>query len=173
MAIKVAATLTATDNTGAKVKTNISNVNPEATNTTVKNFAQMLNSLTTNSYVQTAKTISLICDTDQDITPTPSPTPTPSEKLTPTLTLENASATMAEIFAAMQTDEGLYENPITYNGDGVLSVATSYADIVSTVDQDFLYVSFIGEGTTGTVTLYASEGTEYAAASVTFTITAS
>ena len=56
MAIKVSATITATDNTDKKLTTNITNINPEATNANIKTFAQMLNQLTTNSYVVTTKT---------------------------------------------------------------------------------------------------------------------
>lgn len=146
----------------------ITSVSPTATPAQIKAFAQAANALTNNEYNETVRIEKLVCDD----APEPTPEPTPSTKPTPTLTLESSSATKAEIFAAMEGSEGLYENSITYDGDGVLSVATSYADIVATVDQDFLYVAFIGEGDTGTVTLYASEGAEYAATSVTFTITA-
>lgn len=147
-----------------KTARSITNIAPTATNTQIKTFAQAANALTNRTYVETVKIEKVVCDTEPD--------PTPSTKPTPTLTLESSSATKAEITAAMAGSEGLYENSITYNGDGVLSVATSSSDIVATVDEDFLYVAFIGEGTTGTVTLYASEGTQYAATSVTFTITA-
>ena len=53
--VKVSATITATDTTGKKFSTNISDINPEATNQIIKTFAQMLNSLTTNTYVETTK----------------------------------------------------------------------------------------------------------------------
>ena len=54
--VKVSATITATDYTdGKKISTNISDINPEATNQNIKTFAQMLNSLTTNTYVETTK----------------------------------------------------------------------------------------------------------------------
>lgn len=53
--VKVSATITATDTTGKKLSTNISDINPEATNQNIKTFAQMLNSLTTNNYVETTK----------------------------------------------------------------------------------------------------------------------
>ena len=49
-------TITATDTTGKKITTNVSDINPEATNQNIKSFAQQLNALTTNTYVQTSKT---------------------------------------------------------------------------------------------------------------------
>lgn len=55
MATKVSITITATDTNSSKISTNISDVNPEATNQELKTFAQMLNGLTTNSYVETTK----------------------------------------------------------------------------------------------------------------------
>ena len=159
--------LASTDTTGKKLQKTLTNINPSATSTQLKTFAQGLNGLTTNTYIETNRIDRITCDTDTGSTST-----TPPAKTTPTLTLQTSTATTAQIFSAMEGDEGLFEIEYTYDGDGTLSVATSYADIVATVDQDFLYVAFIGEGSTGTVTLYASEGTEYAAASVTFTITA-
>ena len=158
---EVSAILYSTKNDKKQAKS-ITNISPTATPAQIKAFTQAANALTTRSYVETVRVEKLVCDTE----------PEPSTKPTPTLTLESSSATKAEISAAMAGSEGLYENSITYDGDGVLSVATSDADIVATVDQDFLYVAFIGEGATGTVTLYASEGAQYAATSVTFTITA-
>lgn len=151
---------------GKKTARSITNISPTATNLQIKTFAQAANALTTRAYNETVRIDKIVCDTDPD------PSPTPTVKPSPTLTLETTTATKADIVSAMATDEGLYESAITYNGDGILSVATSYADIVATVDEDFLYIAFIGEGATGTVTLYASEGETYAAASVTFTITA-
>lgn len=56
MATKVTMTITATDTTGKKITTNVSDINPEATNQNIKSFAQQLNALTTNTYVQTSKT---------------------------------------------------------------------------------------------------------------------
>lgn len=53
--IKVSATIKATDTTNKNVTTNISDINPEATNQEIKGFAQMLNALTTNVYVETTK----------------------------------------------------------------------------------------------------------------------
>ena len=55
MATKVSITITATDTNSSKISTNISDINPEATNQELKTFAQMLNGLTTNSYVETTK----------------------------------------------------------------------------------------------------------------------
>lgn len=55
MATKVSITITATDTNSSKISTNISDINPEATNQEIKTFAQMLNGLTTNSYVETTK----------------------------------------------------------------------------------------------------------------------
>lgn len=55
MATKVSITITATDTNSSKISTNVSDINPEATNQELKTFAQMLNGLTTNSYVETTK----------------------------------------------------------------------------------------------------------------------
>lgn len=166
MASKVSAIVYSTKQGGIdKAGKTIADISATATPAQIVAFAQAFNALSTNSYVETYRIERLNCDT------APEPTPTPSKPV-PTLTLNTTSATMAEISSAMAGSEGLYEVEYTYNGDGVLSVATSYADIVATVDQDFLYIAFVGEGATGTVTLYASEGTQYAATSATFTITA-
>ena len=164
MAAKVSAIVYSTKQgvPDSKFGKTISDISATATPAQIKAFAQSLNSLSTNSYVETYRIERLNCDTAE---------PTPSKPV-PTLTLASATATISDITSAMASAEGLYENAITYNGDGVLSVATSYADIVASVDEDFLYVAFIGEGTSGTVTLYASEGVTYSATSVTFTINA-
>lgn len=147
--------LAVTDTTGKKLQKTLTNINPRATSTQLKTFTQVFNGLTTNTYIETNRIDKITCDTDV-------------EKTTPTLTLENASATKAAVAAA----EGAYENEITYNGDGTLTVLTSGAGIVATIENATLYVAFVGEGTTGTVTVYASEGATYAAANVTFTISA-
>lgn len=153
--MKTSVILTATDLSGKKLQKTLTNINSNATAAQLKTLAQGLNGLTTNTYVETGRVDKIVCDLE-------------TGKTTPTLTLATASATKAAVAAA----EGAYENEITYNGDGVLTVLTSGAGIVATIEDDTLYVTFVGEGATGTVTVYASEGSEYAAANVTFTISA-
>ena len=144
-----------------KTAKSITNVSPTATPIQIKAFAQAANALTNRTYVETVRVEKLVCDTE----------PEPSGKLIPTLTLDPITATMSDISDSMGRSEG-YEVQYEYNGDGILSVATSHADIVASFDANFMYVAFIGSGSTGTVTLYASEGVQYAATSATFTITA-
>ena len=153
--MKTSVILTSTDLSGKKLQKTLTNINTNATAAQLKTLAQGLNSLTTNTYVETGRVDKIVCDLE-------------TGKTTPTLTLATASAAKATVAAA----EGAYANEITYNGDGVLTVLTSGANIVATIEGDTLYVAFIGEGATGTVTVYASEGATYAAANVTFTISA-
>lgn len=56
MATKVSIQIASTDTADKKITTNITDVNPEATNATLKQFAQQLNALTTNSYTGLTKT---------------------------------------------------------------------------------------------------------------------
>ena len=55
MAKTVTLSINTTDTSAKKQTTNVSNVNPQATNANLLQFAQMLVALTTDTYVSTSK----------------------------------------------------------------------------------------------------------------------
>lgn len=63
---KISIVLHSTDQSGKKLSTSITSVNPEATDMQLLNLATMLNqSLTSNTYVQTNKISNYILDVQQ------------------------------------------------------------------------------------------------------------
>lgn len=76
--------------TGAKINTTIPYVNESASSATLKQFGQMLNSLTTNNYLQTDRVQTINVDTEE--------VPTGNTKPTPTITLTPSSLTRLQIF---------------------------------------------------------------------------
>lgn len=92
--------------TGAKMTTTLTYVNPDANSATLKNFAQKLNNLTTNNYVEADRVQSINVDTeDVPIIPTP--------KESPNLTIGNWG----------QSQSG-FEAQVSYEGDGYVTLAT-------------------------------------------------
>ena len=154
----------ATDVTGKQVSTTINYANPNAANITLKTMGQMMNALTTNEYIQTNRT---------DITVLDTAPPTPADKQTPTLAIDGGNTISAG-------GENNVSKAITYNGDGVL-----YASAASTQNSVMFGIKNTASGSTlllctkpadltggsATGTLYASEGTNYKAASIEFTFT--
>lgn len=103
---KYSAQLKATSNQNKSITTTISNVNPEAEPIKVKEFAQRLNQLTTNTYTQTDYIVTTNLDTE-----TP-PIPPEDTRQTPTITL-----TATPSAAAINSNDGqqFFAN---YTGDG-------------------------------------------------------
>lgn len=63
---KISIVLHSTDQSGKKLSTSITSINPEATDMQLLNLATMLNqSLTSNTYVQTNKISNYILDVQQ------------------------------------------------------------------------------------------------------------
>ena len=155
----------ATDVTGAKVTeqlgyTDTDVFNDATANTALRNFVQGITGLTTNTYVSATVTYEVDLDTNNP----------PAAKTTPTLAIDGGNTIPAD---GRETAKDL-----TYNGDGELYVSSSnlsnvYFGIVTNTGTKKLVCTkdqaLIGGSTTGT--LYASEGTNYKAASVNFTFT--
>lgn len=107
---KYSAQLKAKSAAGKSITTTISNVNPETNASYIKQFAQKLNGLTTNTYEESNYIITSNLDTeDPPITPT-------DKRPTPTITFSNVP-TLA------QAKNGTYMG-ITYTGDGQLYAYT-------------------------------------------------
>lgn len=142
--------------TGAKQTTTISYVNPNASGTALKNFAQQLNSLTDNTYASSDRIETLNLDTEEpstdkltrsitfnnlikgqstDITITTDD----GETLTPTFVYyENSTASVWSVTKVMGTP-GLYRGNIP-------STATSLA--VGTAETADYYAQFVQVETT-------------------------
>lgn len=132
-----------------KLTTTITYVNPSQsiTNNQLKNFAQSLISLTTNSYIDAE----LVNKTDIDESREPT-------KIEPTLTIGSWSAITYQDKSGVQAD-------ITYNGDGNLFANTT--KLVTFYGSNPIKL-FVGTTDSFTGTLYATEGDTYAAKSVNF-----
>lgn len=169
----------ATDVTGKQVSTTINYANPNAANITLKTMGQMMNALTTNSYIQTNRTDITVLDTAP---PTPADKQTPTFTYSPKLTFSKAAAGTS----SSPTDDGYKTaqtwfiiQTITYNGDGVLYISPStptYSGQV-TNNGDGTYTVNYAIGTNDTLpitfTIGATEGSSYkAVAPVTVTFTA-
>lgn len=143
--------------TGKSITTTLTYVNPEANSATLKEFAQKLNNLTTNTYVETNRVQSINVDTeqvpitkkDQQIT-----IHTPWERTTVTggNTYETASVTGAVGTVAVQAKRTDNSTPITalYTG------ATGYLEIPANTIGLTYY-----NGVPVEVTLIASGNNEY------------
>lgn len=93
--------------TGKSVTTTVTNLNPEAGKPVIKEFAQKLNQLTTNAYVETNYVESTNLDTDVDT------------RTIPTLSISNVPS-----LADINNNSGYAKSvlTITYNGDGTTYV---------------------------------------------------
>lgn len=78
--------------TGAKMTTTLTYVNPEANSATLKQFAQKLNRLTTNNYVEADRVQSINVDTEQVINLKPG---TLALKTNPTITQSGTNYSIA------------------------------------------------------------------------------
>lgn len=164
---KYSAQLVANSSENKKVTTTLSNVNPEAAPVKIKQFAQMLNALTTNTYNETNYIVTTNLDTE---------TPPIDTRQTPTLAIPNPP-TLAQVQTG-QTD-AIQNLLITYDGDGavylkrisgcaLMNFTVFYNNVTNEV-----YLSFNGgqaATTGGTYVLGATGGTNYKPIEVEYTL---
>ena len=160
--------ITSTDTGGNKNQTVLTNINPEASNGTLKNFAEQFNALTNNTYVGTIKV------DREDITTSASKN---------ILEIENfVSFTMAEIKEAVTENGAFYTSaecegvPTSWHGSGkytMFFVKSPYPWLSATayfnVDALTLAIKINGEAgeeTTGEFVIYLPETDETAAVTI-------
>lgn len=102
---KYSAQLVAQSSENKKVTTTLSNVNPETAPAKIKQFAQTLNALTTNTYSESNYIVTTNLDTE---------VPPVDTRPTPTLSLPNPP-TLAQV----QTS-GVQNLQVSYDGDGAI-----------------------------------------------------
>lgn len=124
---------------GKKKQKSITNINPNATNAELSEVGQMINALTTNTYVETVR-----IDKQNVLEPSPSG----GDKTEPIFIVEDGSY-------EYNGDGKVYG--FAYSANGTLSIAIDREEKVWEIS-----------GSAGTVELYASEGDNYAAKSVTY-----
>jgi len=105
---KYSAQLVANSSENKKVTTTLSNVNPETAPIKIKQFAQTLNALTTNTYNETNYIVTTNLDTE---------TPPVDTRPTPTISIENVP-TLEQLKSGSVSSMAM----ITYSGDGVTYV---------------------------------------------------
>lgn len=132
-----------TTSEGKVTNVTITNINPEATNGTLVAFAEKLTELTTSTYNKSDKITTMNLDTEGG-----------GALPVPTLTLNQTSATLAEIVAALRdTGNGAtFRVAGTYSGDGAL-----YATVNMPVST-FVTIGVAKNNTseTGRITLVAA-----------------
>lgn len=154
--------------TGASITTSVTYVNPDANSATLKQFATKLNAFTTNSYAQADRVHTINVDTeDVPIVPTP--------KESPNLTIGNW----------VWHNQNGYEAPISYEGDGHVTLAVPPDNTAGTSSSrfgtDIIYtnnkastvrVIMTTQSTSPPITVYisVSETELYSAQSITSTI---
>lgn len=129
------------DSFGKKKQKSLPNIDPSATNAELSEFAQMINGLSTNTYVEATRV--------DKSNVAESPGPSPSSKEEPIFII----------------DDGYYE----YNGDGQVFGYAYNGSTVLSVMVDRENKNWEISGDVGTVELYASEGEQYAAKMVSYT----
>lgn len=92
------------------ITTTVGYVNPEADSNTLKTFGQMLNALTTNTYIETDRVQTINVDTEQVITTKPG-----------TLQLKSNP-----VIATSSTEVQIALNQFIINGEAISSVSTSH-----------------------------------------------
>ena len=164
--MKTSLIIDATDSSAQDVQKNVTNINPDASNTDLYAFASQLNALTTNT----------------DFSATRIDKTALNSKQTPTLTLSESSADCTDIGAACTSDSEpyCYEVTVNYNGDGKLSTENPVisgrpgavlSDVYRINDAWKLRVAWVVTDTGyGEITVKAAETDNFAAAETTFTI---
>ena len=112
---KTSAIITYTDANGKAMQKTLTDINPEATNTEIKTFAQKMVGMTDNVYVQTDRVDKINCDSEAS----------PSTKQTPTLTVSSSALSCAGAAGTNFT--------YSYDGDGQLFTSVP----VCTNDQNY------------------------------------
>lgn len=138
--------ITSVDATNKQQTKSLTYINPNATNAQLKSAAQKFTAISKNTYSDADRIIKMSVE---------EPDPSPSSKTEPTLSIESTGA-------------------ITYNGDGQLFINSSGTD----ANLIFLHIQenqISAKNAAGNTPqhydciVYASEGTNYAAKSVSFT----
>ena len=166
---KYSAQLKATSPQNKSITTTISNVNPEAEPITVKDFAQRLNNLTTNTYTQTDYIVTTNLDTEVP------PVPSEDTRQTPTITL-GATPSAAAINA---TDGQRIIATVTGDGEWYMYVRGAAVYSLNWVRESDTERAFTLkkalniEIPVGTIIGFVAEGTEnYKPLTVEFTVEA-
>jgi len=129
------------------VTKSLTNINPNIGNTNLKVAAQMFTSISSGTYYDATRINKMNIDEEYAGT-----------KIEPTLTVGSWSAITYQEKNGVQAD-------ITYNGDGNLFINTT--KLATFFGSDPIKL-FVGTTDSFTGTLYASEGTNYAAKAVEF-----
>ena len=167
MADRVDVKLKAKDPNNETTTTTISYVNPEASNSTMKQFAQKLNALTRNTYSESDK----IETTNLDLAPD-------SNQQTPTFTLSQNTISATTMKNISPSGAGL--GTLTYNGDAVpyaelplnvkLGVIIESTGTANQYTLRAIYGAY-GDPTACTIKIRADATENYKAAEATYTIT--
>ena len=154
--------LSSTSAGGDKITTTISDVNPTASNLTLKTFAQKLNMLTTNTYEETNKVTTVNVDSTAD-------------KPTPTLKLMTGESGGSEATTITANGDTYYHT--SYDGDGEIyvkvkgtqtsgSVFYGYSGTVQTMHRTYSFTANAGV----VYEFHAVETDNYKAVTVEYTV---
>lgn len=103
---KTSAIITYTDANGKAMQKTLTDINPEATNTEIKTFAQKMVGMTDNVYVQTDRVDKVNCDSEAG-----------GGRQTPTLTVADTNWNYQR-----NDGNGTNSSAFTYSGDGTLYI---------------------------------------------------
>lgn len=134
---KYSAQLVAKSSENKNVTTTLSNVNPETEPVKIKQFAQTLNALTTNTYNETNYIVTMNLDTEADTRQTP--------------TLTYVAPTLAQV-------QEKYRYDVSYNGDGNIYVKRISGCINMEIATNFTENAETG-AVRNTVTFYGPQAT--------------
>ena len=108
--------------TGAKQTTTISYVNPSASGSALKNFAQQLNSLTTNTYTSSDRIETLNLDTEEPST----------DKLTRSITFDNLIKGQSVDITITKSEGETLETPTFVSYAGTTATAWTVNKVMDT-----------------------------------------
>ena len=147
---------------GDSMTTTVSDVNPAASNLTLKTFAQKLNMLTNNTYGETNKVTTVTVDTNDD-------------KPTPTLKLMTGESGGSEATTITANGETSYHTD--YNGDGEIYVRVKALQTAGIVDYGYagtvqtMHKTYKFTASSGVVyEFHATETDNYKAVTVEYTV---
>ena len=160
---------------GKKGQRAITDINPDATSAQIKTFAQALNGITTNNYVETNRIQTINVDTESVPVPASKATGTLQLKENPTIAIEGSlgKIPLSEFIINGQTVTDLPGTTISIFG--VFSRSAIFPVYFMNSSPDYICINFGSSETSGTGTLYLAlqETDEYTAATMTTTITIS
>lgn len=158
--------LYATDTQGKSTTSSITYINPEATNSELLRLGRMINNLTTNTYSKTDRINTVNCDTEAG-----------GGSITPTLTVNPASVSLADLKSALSVGNMLYAVNVTYDGDAAPYGISYSTELGCSAYNNGTIQLFSGSATianiitAGTVTIRADATDTYKAVEATFTVT--